>query len=121
MPQLNNLNTKYRANANYYNSDLAKIIPPIQYAYFNITGTNSIVDSSIPIKNYNNSSNYFVLSSFLSNSPNTSGSYNAAGLVTALGQPVIYYKLPGAFGFYMNKSTGDNTNIYICFTIIYYG
>jgi len=120
--KLNNIPTKYFSNI--YNGDLAKIIPPIQYAYFNIKDTGNEPDSKltgiISINSYNSSANYYVLTSYLSNYSGGSGTYNPANTVTALGVPVIYNKTESSFNYTINKTTGDNANIYGCFTIIYY-
>ena len=118
MSQLNNLPTNYITNS-YNNSDLAKIIPPIQYAYINITGNSSNATGTVTINNYNGTTNYFVLTSFLSNYSGGSGTYNPGNSVTALGLPIIYNKTTTNFQYQINKGTGDNINVYCCFTIIY--
>ena len=118
MSQLNNSPTNYITNS-YNNSDLAKIIPPIQYAYILITGNGSNATGTISINNYNGTTNYFVLTSFLSNYGGGSDTYNPGGTVTALGVPIIFNKTTTSFQYQINKATGDFMNVYACFTIIY--
>jgi len=119
---LGNIATNY-VSKNYANNDLSNTLPRIQYAYYKLTGSSSTVNIQIDIQGYptsNPSSNYIVLTSFWYNFGGTSGTYGPADTVTSLGQPLISNKTPTSFNFYMNKSSGDNVNVYLCFTIIYY-
>jgi len=121
MSQLSNTPTGYSANSYYKNSDFSKLIPPVQYVCWHVSNDDSSVAKIVTINNYNNSANYFVLTSFWYNYSGSSGTYSPSSTVTSLGQVVIYNKTSTSFTFKINKTTGDNLNNYLCFTIIYYG
>ena len=118
MSQLNNLPTNYITNS-YNSSDLAKIIPPIQYAYIFLSIDGSGTSGIVNINNYNATTNYYVLTSFLSYWDGNTNIYNPGALVTALGQLIIYNKTINNFSYFINTTTGDIIQAYACFTIIY--
>lgn len=123
MSQLSNPNTGYIAGQ-YTSSDLNKMIPPIQYAYYRVTGgagASGVINITVTINNYNGTSNYFVLSNVYNTGSGANGTYKPANLPGALGQIFIYNKTPTSFSFYLNRTTGDNVDIFFMFTIIYYG
>jgi hypothetical protein len=119
MSQLNNPDTGYIAKL-YYNSDLGKLIPPIQYVYYTLSSDGSGFTATVTIQDYNGLSNYFVLTSLVNNSDNNSNLYTPSKLVTAVGQIFIHSKTPTSFKFTVNTTTGDIVSVVYCFTIIYY-
>ena len=122
MPKLSNPTTKYIAEP-YTNSDLNQMIPPIQYAYLKVTGgagASGQINQTVTINNYNNLANYFVLTNVYNTGNGSGATYGPQELPAALGQIFIYNKTSTAFSFYLNRTTGDDVDIYFMFTIIYY-
>lgn len=119
MTQLNNPDTGYLAKT-YYNSDLAKIIPPIQYAYYYVNDDQGLANFTVIINGHLNTNKYYVLTSLVDQHGSSSSTYTAPELVQALGSVIIYNKHISNFSFYVNKTDGDITRLYLCFTIIYY-
>jgi len=93
---------------------------PMEILWFNIIGNASAVSETMILQNnITATSNYSVFPSFYYGYTGSGGTYNIGQTCNALSQVMITGRTSTEFSWYLNKTTGDNTNCVITFLIIY--
>lgn len=93
---------------------------PMEILYVNITGNASAVNETITLGNNTTGTlDYSVFPSFYYGYSGSGGTYDIGASCNAVSQIMITNRTTTNFGFYMNKGTGDNINIYVVFLVIY--
>ena len=107
-------------NSNYNNTDLSEIFPPFEILYYNLGQNNPNVTVQINLnKNKSSTTDYAVFPSIYYGWKGSSGTYNALETSSAVKSIVISEITTTSFKFNLQKSTGDNVNIFLIFLVIY--
>jgi hypothetical protein len=92
----------------------------MEILYYYVTGSGSSLSEAMTLKhNTAGDTNYSVFPSIYYGYGGSSGTYDATGTSGAVQIPVINLRTSSSFHFNMEKSTGDNVNIYIVFLVVY--
>lgn len=92
----------------------------MEIVYEQITGNAGSVNQSMPLyKNTTNTTNYSVFPSIYYGFSGSNGTYDANATSGAIQQIIITNRQVGSFDWNMQKSTGDNVNVFIVFLIVY--
>lgn len=98
----------------------ATTIPSFEIQYFNLVGNAANVTQAINLSsNITNTLNYAVFPSVYYGFSGSGGTYNATNTSGALNTIVISNITSSQFTFNLQKTTGQNVNIYLTFLIVY--
>lgn len=93
----------------------------IRVKYIQQMGDNSSVSKYIDISdiNVNDTDNYTVVSSIYYGYSGSGGTYNAINTSSAISRVVISDQTSSGFTYSIKKTTGDNVNVFLIFTIFF--
>ena len=92
----------------------------MEIVYFHVTGNAGSVSQTMELyQNTTGTTNYSVFPSFYYGYGGSGGTYDIGGSCGSVSEIMITERQSGTFGWYMNKTTGDNINIYVVFLVIY--
>lgn len=92
----------------------------LEIQYFQLTGNATSVSDTINLSNGNGTTNYAVFPSVYYGYGGSGGTYNLNdSCATMANEIIISNRTAGSFNFNVNKSNGDNTNVYLLFLIVY--
>ena len=92
----------------------------MEIVYYQITGNAGTTNETMTLaNNVTNTTDYSVFPSFYFGFTGSGGTYNIGGTASALSQCMITARTAANFAFYLDKSTGDNINVFIVFLVVY--
>ena len=101
-------------------ADLVYVFPVTEYRYYNQQGNDGNISGTIDLSyNYNSTTNYAVFTNIYYGYSGSSGTYDDNASSGAMKTIVIYNKTSTSFQYAFSKTTGNNTNIYIVFMVVY--
>jgi hypothetical protein len=118
----------YNSGSLWINGDLtvtgnvssANLGTGMEIIYQQITGAGSSCGGTLALtKNTSANTNYMVFPSIYYGYSGSSGTYDATGTSGAVSVPVISLRTDSSFTWSMEKSSGDNVNIYMTFLVVY--
>jgi hypothetical protein len=106
------------SSSTYSNNDLINVFPVTRFYYYNLQGNQATPSGTIYLDD-DYGTNYAVFTSIYYGYSGSSGTYNATDTSGAVKNIVIEYISNTQFTWTLQKSTGDNVNIYLVFMVVY--
>jgi hypothetical protein len=97
------------------------VVPSFEFIQYNLTGKSNQVSQTINlVNNIYSTTDYAVFPSYYYGYTGSSGTYDLEETLGAIETQMIISNITNtSFVFNVNKSTGDNINIIVCFLVVY--